>query len=172
MLAIKKKFHFNQNYKIRDLLKFVLSETSVTKYLARNILFFKRFFCNESFYKNNNVIVLMFPTETLIEFFNLWPLNQWISSLVGLVVLYWYTTKLYNKRLSIKCNTELSISLRIYMIFSDLIINLVVGLFYMNHRETALGQLMVQCPIAISPLIYIIELVIVIYYYEIYKKAK
>lgn len=38
----------------------------------------------------------------------------------------------------------------------------------MNHRETLIGQIMVTCPIAISPLIFIVELICVtIYYYYV-----
>jgi uncharacterized membrane protein len=116
--------------------------------------------------------VIAFTTKTLVEFFQLWPLEQWVFSLIGLVLLYWATTKAYNKRLKRKYNTELTIQVRVYMIVSDLVINLALGLYYLNYRETTLGQLMVSCPIAVSPLIFIVELILVIMWYEIYKKNK
>lgn len=116
--------------------------------------------------------VIAFTTKTLIEFFQLWPLEQWVYSLIGLVLLYWATTKIYNKRLKRKYNTELTVYFRVYMIVSDLLINLALGLYYLSYRETTLGQLMVSCPIAVSPLIFIVELILVIFWYEIYKKNK
>ena len=47
---------------------------------------------------------------------------------------------------------------RIVLIFSDITLNLVIGIYYMNHRETLLGSIMIRCPVAISPGIFAIEL--------------
>jgi hypothetical protein len=52
----------------------------------------------------------------------------------------------------------------------DLCINFTLGLYYMSHRDTLMGGLMVSCPIAISPLILLMEGVLVtLYYYFISK---
>lgn len=48
------------------------------------------------------------------------------------------------------------------MIFSDLVVNLILGLYYLGYRETIMGQLMLKCPIAVSPVIFVIELIVVI----------
>lgn len=60
------------------------------------------------------------------------------------------------------------------MIFSDLLINLGVGLYYLEYRDTMMGMLMVKCPIAISPFIFVIEFLVVILIneYEIYKQNR
>jgi hypothetical protein len=47
---------------------------------------------------------------------------------------------------------------RIWLIIFDISINLALGIYYMNHRETILGGIMVRCPVAISPGIFAIEL--------------
>lgn len=41
---------------------------------------------------------------------------------------------------------------RAYMIAIDLALNLVVGIYYMGHRDTLIGSLMIQCPVFCSPL--------------------
>jgi hypothetical protein len=59
------------------------------------------------------------------------------------------------------------------MIFSDLLLNLVLGLYYLGYRETIMGQLMLKCPIAVSPVIFVIELLVIILIkeYEIYNNV-
>lgn len=108
------------------------------------------------------VILATNPSENLItrltEFYHLWPLQQWVSSLVGLIALYWATGYFYNRWLSDK-GGWLSWERRIWLIAYDFLINLSLGLYYMNYRETVLGAMMLKCPIAISPLIFILELV-------------
>jgi hypothetical protein len=103
----------------------------------------------------------MFSKENVIEFFNLWPLEQWISSLIGLVILYWFTGRLYNKWLA-KYGGWLSWRTRIVLILSDLGLNGFIGLYSLKFlKETAFGAFMMKCPIAISPAIFGIELVVV-----------
>lgn len=107
-------------------------------------------------------------TALITEFYHLWPLHQWISSLAGLILLYWVTGYYYNKWLSDK-GGWLDWNTRIWLIISDLTINLVLGLYYLNHRETAMGTMMLKCPIAISPLIFILELICFYMYYRFVK---
>lgn len=118
-------------------------------------------------------LMIVFTQDKLIKFFNIWPLEQWVSSLIGLVLLYYFATYLYNQRL-LKYNLEMSFSFRFWMIFSDLLINLGVGLYYLEYRDTIMGMLMVKCPIAISPFIFVIELLVVILIkeYEIYNQNR
>lgn len=40
---------------------------------------------------------------------------------------------------------------RILMIVVDLILNFGLGIYYMNHRDTFIGTLMIQCPVFLSP---------------------
>jgi len=47
---------------------------------------------------------------------------------------------------------------RIALIIFDITLNLAIGIYYMNHRETLLGGIMMRCPVAISPGIFAIEL--------------
>ena len=97
----------------------------------------------------------------LIEFFKIWPIEQWIYSLLGLVAMYWIATGIYNKRLS-RSDLEMSFQFRFWMIMSDLLVNLALGLYYLGYRETIMGQLMLKCPIAVSPVIFIVELLLVV----------
>lgn len=87
--------------------------------------------------------------------------------------MYWITTGLYNKRL-LNYNLEMSSQFRFWMILSDLLLNLGLGLYYLGYRETLMGQLMLKCPIAVSPVIFILELILLIAIkeYEITKNFK
>jgi len=42
----------------------------------------------------------------------------------------------------------------------------------MHHRDTIMGNIMLQCPIAISPLIFIVELFFMYVYHRFYKYKK
>ena len=48
-----------------------------------------------------------------------------------------------------------------WMIFLDLFINLIIGLYYFKCQELPIGMLMASCPIAISPIIFIMEFIFV-----------
>ena len=112
-------------------------------------------------YQSNLIICIGMPTNKLIEFFSLWPAQQWISSLLGLVLLYVFTTWCYNKRLR-RYDLQMTFAFQFWMICTDLILNLIIGLYYMQHRNTVLGALTVTCPISLSPAIFVIELIILI----------
>ena len=103
---------------------------------------------------DKNVSVL----DQVYNFFKIWSFTQWSTSLVGLIVLYWITGYYYNKKLSEK-GGWLDSKTRILLIAFDLMINFGLGLYCMYHRETILGMFMVTCPIAISPVIFVLELV-------------
>lgn len=109
-------------------------------------------------------------TQRLIEFCNLWSFSQWISSLISLIVLYWITGYYYNKWLSNR-GGWLSWKIRIYLILSDLLINLVLGMYYMKYRHTFIGEVLVHCPIACSPLIFFMELMCFYFYYRYFKNS-
>ena len=47
-----------------------------------------------------------------------------------------------------------------YLISFDLIANFTLGIYCMYDRFTDLGQFMVQCPVAISPFIFVAEIII------------
>ena len=127
---------------------------------------FKTFFI----FSTNSTNSVKDLTTLLTEFYHLWPLSQWISSFVSLILLYWITGYYYNKWLSNK-GGWLNWKMRIWLIVSDLTINLILGLYYLNHRETVMGVIMLKCPIAISPLIFVLELTCVYIYYRFGKKS-
>lgn len=54
----------------------------------------------------------------------------------------------------------------------DLMINLALGLYYLDYRDTVMGTLMMRCPIAISPIIFGIEFVLFVYYYRTFVLKK
>lgn len=99
--------------------------------------------------------------NTLSEFFQIWPLQQWIFSLLGLIFSYLITINLYNKRLKKKELEPISKKGCFWMIFIDLLINLIVGLYYFKKIKLPMGIIMLKCPIAISPIIFIIEFFLV-----------
>ena len=109
--------------------------------------------------------------ETLNAFYHVWPLSQWISSLLVLIFLYWIAGSYYNKLLSDR-GGWLKVKTRIGLIVFDLAVNLALGLYYMNHRETLVGIIMMRCPIAISPIIFLCEMVCVYLYYRYYRSKK
>jgi hypothetical protein len=98
--------------------------------------------------------------EKTVEYFALFSLSQWISSLVSLVFLYWITGRYYNRLLANK-GGWLDVKTRIWLIVIDLANNFALGIYCMYYRETVLGKLMVLCPIAISPAIFVLELICV-----------
>lgn len=106
-------------------------------------------------------------TSNFFTFMNIWPLHQWISSLVTLVLLYIWAGHIYNRKL-LASGGWISTKTRIYMILIDLGLNLAIGMYYMNFRETLFGQFMMHCPIAISPFIFLCEFIIVDWYYKKY----
>ena len=104
--------------------------------------------------------------EKLMEFYHIWPPMQWITSLIGLFILYGITGYFYNKWLSRTIRGHwLSIWARVWLIVWDLLLNLGLGLYYMDYRDTILGHIMMKCPIAISPVIFVMELLCVSGYY-------
>jgi len=105
------------------------------------------------------------------SFLNIWPLRLWITSLGGLIFLYWITGYCYNKWLS-DLGGWIDSTKRMGLILADLVINLGLGIYYMQHRDTLMGAFMLQCPIAISPLIFILELICVYFYHRYYKYKK
>jgi hypothetical protein len=108
--------------------------------------------------------------KQVIDFYHIWPLGQWIGSLVGLILLYLVTGYYYNKWLSDK-GGWLDMKTRVWLILFDLSLNFALGLYYMNHRETILGSIMMRCPIAISPGIFLIELICFYFYSRYFRKS-
>lgn len=103
----------------------------------------------------------------VLTFINIWPLHQWVFSLITLFMMYWLIGSWYNRRL-VRQGGWLSWQSRIIMIGLDLLINFVLGIYYMGARDTLMGVIMFRCPIAISPLIFLIEFVVFVWYYKKY----
>jgi hypothetical protein len=123
--------------------------------------------------KKKKAIIFFFKKlyRQFIKFMKIWPLGQWISSLITLVILYLGAGSYYNKKLR-QSGGWLTMYQRIYIILIDLLVNLSIGMYYMNYRDTLLGSFMLECPIAISPFIFLIELAIVHWYYKKYTLPK
>jgi len=60
----------------------------------------------------------------------------------------------------------------INLIMFDILLNFIIGVYYMGHRDTAFGVFMLKCPIAISPFIFMIEFIIIIILFLIFNKKK
>jgi hypothetical protein len=109
--------------------------------------------------------------DLFIDFLKIWPLTQWIFSLFTLLVLYIWLGKVYNRKLQVS-GGWISAKTRIGMILLDLTLNLVIGMYYMAHRDSLIGVFMMRCPIAISPIIFVLEFVVVSWYYKKYTLPK
>lgn len=117
------------------------------------------------------------PTATvndlMIKYFSIWTFDQWIYSLISLVIIYFVAGKIFNKYCSKKIDWKnLSTATILLLIGFDLVLNFAIGIYYMSYRETALGQLMLSCPIAVSPFIFAIELVLIFIIYILKRRAK
>jgi len=109
--------------------------------------------------------------ETLITFGNCWPIEQWMYSLLGLVLLYFmlfilynymatYLNKIYKYKLYV-----LSLNLRICLLLMDIIINIIVDILILYICPiTFLSKLILKCPISLSPFILLGELIIMCIY--------
>lgn len=128
-------------------------------------------------YHNRILLIVSNPenprtlTIKLWEFYNIWPWHQWCTSLGLLIASYWYAGTLYNRWLSDR-GGWLSWKMRVWLIVSDLSLNLSLGVYYMDHRDTFMGQFMLKCPVAISPIIFLLELLCVYLYFRYGSKDK
>ena len=147
--------------------------------LTKKLKFFNKFPRNKIDFQMNFLIIIIMTSDVpsfferliadLKEFFGLWPWYQWVTSLIGLILLYSITGHIYNKWLSKTMRGHwLSWKTRAWLIFFDLFLNLGLGLYYLHLRETVMGQIMRKCPIAISPAIFVLELLCVTWYYVYY----
>ena len=146
--------------------KFYMFKKKTTKYsknLIQNINFGLIFTIVSNGKKEPNWIETMISNlKTCVA---IWPLHQWIFSLVALILLYALTGHYYNKWLA-PAGGWLDVKTRFWLILVDLSINLILGLYYMNYRETIMGSIMMRCPIAISPAIFLLELIAIYVYYK------
>ena len=109
--------------------------------------------------------------DLLLKYYQIWPLFQWTTSLLTLILIYWISGYFYNKFLSQK-GGWMDTKTRVFMIVIDLILNFTVGIYYMNYRDTFIGELMLQCPVFLSPLFWFIELVCFYIYYRYMLSSK
>jgi len=107
--------------------------------------------------------------EQFVAFVALWPPTQWITSLIVLIFLYWKVGTWYNQYLA-DDGGWLTTKSRIALIIVDLMINIVLGMYYMQYRESIMGQIMLRCPIAISPGIFLLELLCFYLYCRFWKQ--
>ena len=126
-----------------------------------------------TFMKNSGLTLLFINdfSERFIRFVKIWPAQQWIFSLLGLVIMYWLIGSWYNKRLK-KQGGWISTQARCIMIIVDIMINIALGMLVMDSPETVLGMLMLRCPIAVSPGIFLLEYLTFIIYYKVYVLPK
>lgn len=126
----------------------------------------------------NRIVIfnLLFVTNTspdknsiwdlIIDFYQIWPPFQWVTSILTLILTYWISGYYYNKFLSKKGAGWISPKARIIMILLDLVLNFGVGIYYMGYRDTFIGELMLRCPVFCSPIFWFLELVCFYIYYK------
>lgn len=146
-------------------------------FLEKKCSFFKDHLKNWNLTSKPQVFFLAFPFSPFLErlwakldkFYHIWTWEQWSWSLISLLILYFLTGYYYNKWLkNLTGGQWLSFRARLLLIAFDLFLNLVLGLYYMDYRDTFMGEVMVRCPIAISPFIFLFELMGVTLYYLYY----
>jgi len=104
--------------------------------------------------------------ERLIRFFQIWSFEQWFFSLALLIPSYFLMGHVFNKWLEKTLRGQwLTMKDRAWLILFDFTLNLSLGLYYMDYRDKLMGEIMMRCPIAISPLIFMGELIFVTIYY-------
>jgi len=110
--------------------------------------------------------------DLIIRFVNIWPVSQWLWSLLSLVLIYILFSHIYNKWFAKKIGYYMSNKLIVNLIVFDVVLNFIIGVYYMGHRDTAFGLFMLKCPIAISPFIFMIEFIIIIILFLIFNRKK
>ena len=105
-----------------------------------------------------------------VKYFQIWPIFQWITSLLTLIIIYWVSGYFYNKFLSDN-GGWMDAKTRILMIIIDLILNFSIGIYYMNYRDTFIGTLMLKCPVFCSPIFWLFELICFYVYYRYVTKS-
>ena len=104
--------------------------------------------------------ILVVPFITIknlcLNFVKIWPLQQWIWFLGGLIAFYIGVWKLFNYSRWIKMIGKLTRNNIIFLMFLDFAIKLVIGMVCMHPalRNTSFGVFM----LAISPMIFMIEI--------------
>lgn len=108
-------------------------------------------------------------SESMVQLLQVWSLNQWILTIMGMFSLYYLLFLTWNRFARI-CKIHfgikiyiLSIRARTYLLFFDLIFNLFIDIcvFYYMPGGT-LEELIFKCPISLSPFILIGEIIFVI----------
>lgn len=111
-----------------------------------------------------SLAIFLFAKDSCYQYFSIWSLHQWWTSLLALFVYYYLTTVIFNKYLS-RWGGWMSVKARTFLLILDLFINFSLGIYYMSYRETMIGDLMRQCPIALSPFIMAIEFLLFLIYW-------
>lgn len=99
----------------------------------------------------------------IIAFLSIWSLKQWLVSLAGMGLMYYL---LMLKLSQAYCNNyfktaQVSASLVLFLIVLDFVLNMILGFSMVELGTPGSGiyELMHRCPIALSPIIYIISMV-------------
>jgi hypothetical protein len=103
----------------------------------------------------------------IIQFFQLWGTQQWIWSVGVLVMSYSaFLNRIFNQ-ICLKYTGKpwLTLRQRMYVIALDLTVNVIIGMLVLHYIPcSGLAIFLHQCPIALSPVIFAGE-VIVLYVY-------
>jgi hypothetical protein len=119
-----------------------------------------------------NSVFLILP-RGIVDFVNLWPLQQWVSSLLFLLVLYTGVLRFLNWfKYTKKYFTVFTRKNCLLLFFLDILINIIIDVVVLHYQTPIYILNLVQmCPISLSPIIIIIEIVI-FYYWTHWNKNK
>jgi hypothetical protein len=128
---------------------YLLNESfNITKVYNQVIIFFN----DENMWHNSYVII----RKCWLTYISIWAFRQWAISIATLLLLYWYLFDvLYYIGL---IENKFTSRQKVFFIGTDLFLNFIVGLAYMAHPRTVIGELMHMCPVALSPYFIVAEI--------------
>ena len=116
------------------------------------------------FYNNEQAgeIAMRWIRTCWYDYIRIWSIRQWTVSVVTIIPAYWFLFDLlFWVGLIDKPFTPAQ---KVFFISTDLFLNFAVGFVYMAFPDTYIGELMFQCPVALSPYFIVVELTLFMLY--------
>ncbi len=121
---------------------------------------------------------ISWKTAIYLFFFSKWTLQLWISTLVGSIIVYimvfslikkfalFFNQKFFKKLIILSSN---QVAL---LILFDFLLNFAIGIFFVKHNWMFpdFTEFLSKCPIALSPIIMVLEIVLMFIYSIFFKK--
>lgn len=116
--------------------------------------------------------------NSILKLSQVWPLHQWIFTIIAMFSIYYILFLVWNRFVKF-CKSNFGINLyilnikaRIFLLFFDLLFNLIVDVCIFYYMPGGiLEELVYKCPISLSPFILFGEVIFIIIY-NIYLRIK